>query len=151
MLRVGLVRLLSQQADVQSQLLASSALPSIPAAAAAAVTAVIQQQQPSPQHYWLHACFGSWQLQRQLHTTICAAAPVSQHVVQLDRLRPAPGSSKLVSDTPTTACLLYGLNGAAHEAARLAKREYVAHSALNVERHVHGGIRLCAEQAVGAW
>jgi hypothetical protein len=97
MLRTGLTRLLSWQSS--RSLLSSSSQDlsaSSPLAAAAAVVAVIQQSQ---QQLCGTSAAVAWQLQRQqhIHTNICAAAPLTQHIVQLDRLRPAAGSTKLVS------------------------------------------------------
>lgn len=99
MLRLGIVRLLCQQANVQLKHVAhppaqgfSQGGPQMAAAAAAAAQMIKQ--------CWAVPMLGQshWQLQQsqQLHTSVCSAAPLSQHVVQLDRLRPAPGSSKLV-------------------------------------------------------
>lgn len=96
-MRTGLTRLLSWQSN-RSLLFNSSQdqLASSPLAAAAAVLAVIQQSQ---QQLCGTSAAVAWQLQRQqhIHTNICAAAPLTQHIVQLDRLRPAAGSTKLVS------------------------------------------------------
>lgn len=92
----GLVRLLAQQSSVQVLSGASAALQaSTCPAAVTAAAAVIQQH-----------CAGAWQhlthlqqpQQQHIHTSACceAAGSFSQHVVQLDRLRPAAGSTKLV-------------------------------------------------------
>jgi hypothetical protein len=110
MLRTGLTRLLSWQSS--RSLLSSSSQDlsaSSPLAAAAAVVTVIQQSQ---QELCGTSAAVAWQLQRQqhIHTSICAAAPLTQHIVQLDRLRPAAGSTKVVSVPQPAAgsCVLWG-------------------------------------------
>jgi hypothetical protein len=93
MLRSGrLVRLLGQQLHAQAHVGHPEALAG-PFPAAAALTEVITQSSSAPL---------SWQLlshrQQDLHTSISTAVPLVQHVVQLDRLKPAAGSTKVVGD-----------------------------------------------------
>jgi hypothetical protein len=106
----GLVRLLAQQSSVQVVPGASAALQATtcPAAVTAAAAAVVIQQHSAGA--WLHLL--NLQQQQQLHTSACceAAGPLSQHVVQLDRLRPAAGSTQLVCSVPVACCPVVSLS-----------------------------------------
>lgn len=183
MLRAGLLRALlcssssssvaAQQANVQWQSLA--ALPqallgaatrcNLPAAATRAPHEAIQQQQQQQRGIcsWQQP-LGAWQPphhhhhHHQLHTSAAAAvAPLAaQHVVQLNRLRPAPGSSSLVSrqsthcccfDATTTTCqmLVKGCVSQSSTAPQLLTHTHCASLFPVVRPHVR------AEEAVGPW
>lgn len=91
----GLVRLLAQQSNVQVVSGASTALQATCPAAVTAAAVVIQQHAAGA---WQHLFHLQQQQHQHMHTSACceAAGSLSQHVVQLDRLRPAAGSTKLV-------------------------------------------------------
>lgn len=96
-------RLINLMGSVMAQLPASQV--ACPAAAAAGTEITISAHRVMAAHSaWdLHqqpfaSIFRLQQQQHQLHTSVCAAASQSpQHFVQIGRLSPAPGASKLVS------------------------------------------------------
>lgn len=100
----GLVRLLAQQNNVQMVSGASAALAQATCPAAVTAAAVVIQQHSAEGGAWQHLFH--LQQHQHMHTSACceAAGSLSQHVVQLDRLRPAAGSTKLVRSRQVACC-----------------------------------------------